>query len=101
MDTTPKSNEPPEAGNDVTTFIIGLITMGSKARTTKGRIGSMVLGSVAASVGKSIKCRSTDSKQGSAGLEKLGIDVSVLAKGISTTLNMQYSNVGAMNPFEG
>ncbi|KAF9766371.1 hypothetical protein IL306_001245 [Fusarium sp. DS 682] len=88
METPSGSNEPPKIGNDVTTFAIGLVTMGSKPRATKSRIGAMVVGSVVAGIGGT-------------GLEKLSIDVFMLAKGLSTTLNMEYSNVDAMNPFEG
>ena len=36
---------------------------------------------------------------GSAGLEKLEIDVTMLATRLSTVLNMEYSSVENMNPF--
>lgn len=54
METPLGSQEPPKASNNVTTFGIGIIMMGSKTRNTKARIGTMALGSVAIGVGMSI-----------------------------------------------
>ncbi|KAF5683149.1 hypothetical protein FDENT_7332 [Fusarium denticulatum] len=83
---TPK--EPPKASNNVNAFGICIIMMGSKTRNTKVRIGTMALGSVAIGVG-------------SAGLEKLDIDVTMLAIRLSIVLNMEHSSVETTNPFEG
>ncbi|CVL07957.1 uncharacterized protein FPRO_05023 [Fusarium proliferatum ET1] len=88
METPPGSKEPPKASNNFTAFGIGIIMMGSKTRNTKARIGTMALGSVAIGVG-------------SAGLEKLDIDVTMLATRLSTVLNMEHSSVETTNPFEG
>ncbi|KAF4444601.1 CWC22-involved in mRNA splicing [Fusarium acutatum] len=83
---TPK--EPPKASNNATAFDIGIIMIGSKTRNTKARIGTMVLGSLAIGVG-------------SAGLEKLDVDVTMLANRPSRVSNMEYSSVETTNPFEG
>ncbi|KAF5722218.1 hypothetical protein FMUND_3000 [Fusarium mundagurra] len=88
METPSGSKEPPKASNNITVFGIGIIMMGSKTRNTKARIGTMALGSVAIGVG-------------SAGLEKLDIDVTMLATRLSTVLNIEYSSVETTNPFEG
>lgn len=45
--------------------------------------------------------RVTDLYLGSAGLEKLDIDVTMLATRLSTVLNMEHSSVETTNPFEG
>ncbi|KAF5639835.1 hypothetical protein F52700_3889 [Fusarium sp. NRRL 52700] len=87
METPRGSKEPSKASNNVTAFGIGIIMMGSKTTNTKARIGSMTLG-VAIGVG-------------SAGLEKLDVDVTMLATRLSTVLNMEYSSVETTNPFEG
>ncbi|KAF5660533.1 hypothetical protein FCIRC_12128 [Fusarium circinatum] len=88
METPPGSKEPPKVSNNAAAFGIGIIMMGSKTRNTKACIGTMALGSVAIGVG-------------SAGLEKLDIDVTMLATRLSTVLNMGYSSVETTNPFEG
>ncbi|KAG5746330.1 hypothetical protein H9Q70_010974 [Fusarium xylarioides] len=88
METPSGSKEPPKASNNATAFGIGIIMMGSKTRNTKARIGTMALGSAAIGVG-------------SAGLEKLDIDVTMLATRLSTVLNMVCSSVETTNPFEG
>ncbi|KAF5693997.1 hypothetical protein FGLOB1_14281 [Fusarium globosum] len=88
METPPGSKESLKASNNFTAFGIGIIMMGSKTRNTKARIGTMALGSVAIGVG-------------SAGLEKLDIDVTMLATRLSTVLNMEHSSVETTNPFEG
>ncbi|KAF5529211.1 hypothetical protein FNAPI_13956 [Fusarium napiforme] len=83
---TPK--EPPKASDNVTAFGNCIIMMGSKTRNTKARIGTMALDSVAIGVG-------------SAGLEKLDVDVTMLTTRLSTVLNMERSSVETTNPFEG
>ncbi|EWG44246.1 hypothetical protein FVEG_15626 [Fusarium verticillioides 7600] len=69
------SKEPPKASNNVTAFGICIIMMSSKTRNTNACIGPVALGIVAIGVG-------------SAGLENLDVDVTVLATRLSTVLNM-------------